>query len=471
MDNPFARFRRREEPQVKLAEPSDNVVYRRFIKAIRGALGRQTGEPVEGYFPELWNYLRNPDAIGVRQYERMVQTDETVGMGIDLIVLTVLTMLGSYQHPKKRVQTFVQDSLDGLENGNFQTAVAQILTNLWAGYSVSEWVAKADGDRIVPARIVTYSPTTIRFKPDAAGLLSLPDSITQHGTAKARTEPMGLRLPRERTIVAVHNKRFGNWYGQSVLRRAYKNWLIKDHLLKSWARALDRFGTPLLMGYAPDTQVEDPDNPGTKIHAVKLMARVLGEAADSKALAVPNPSHKDDHPTKAEALTTPTAGMGDGFHQAVLYLNKGILRSMLIPSLLADEGQTSGSYSLADAHFSLFEWMIAGIRNAIVEALVEQLITPLVLLNFGPQDGYGTFANREVRLAEKAVLVEVFRALTELGYMTPEEEEDFTYVRQAMGVPSAREGRVGVLQPLKSVSFENSGGGSTISSSGERTAA
>ncbi|MCZ7434772.1 hypothetical protein O7598_00005, partial [Micromonospora sp. WMMC241] len=72
-------------------------------------------------------------------------------------------------------------------------------------------------------------------------------SITQYG---AKTEQRARPIPVDRLVVYVLEREGGNWLGRSVLRSCYKNWLIKDRLLRVQAQTIERngMGVPLYEG-------------------------------------------------------------------------------------------------------------------------------------------------------------------------------------------------------------------------------
>lgn len=86
----------------------------------------------------------------------------------------------------------------------------------------------------------------------------------------------------------------------------------------------------------------------------------------------------------------PPAGIGEGFKKACDYYNRLIMRGLLIPSLLFDNGDT-GSYSLGQEHYKLFDVSLDAILSILTEAILEQLVRPLIDWNFGTQDDYGEF--------------------------------------------------------------------------------
>ena len=62
----------------------------------------------------------------------------------------------------------------------------------------------------------------------------------------------------------------------------------------------------------------------------------------------------------------------------------------MIPSLLFDNGDT-GSYSLGQEHYKLFDVSLEALLSLLTEALLEQLVRPLIEWNFGTMDYYGEF--------------------------------------------------------------------------------
>jgi hypothetical protein len=57
-------------------------------------------------------------------------------------------------------------------------------------------------------------------------------------------------IPVDRLVAYVHDREGGNWLGNSLLRPAYKHWLIKDRLLRVQAQTIERngMGIPLYKG-------------------------------------------------------------------------------------------------------------------------------------------------------------------------------------------------------------------------------
>lgn len=368
--------------------------------------------------------IQNPDDLGVATYEKMYQTDETFAAAVDFVIMAVLSRLGQYEHPDDRICTFINDQLAEMK-GSFVQACGEILSAIWAGYSATEMIFEPDGTRVRLDRLATYHPQTILFRLDNAGQL-FQDGILQYrwwaGTP--------IRIPTRKVIIYTHNKRFGNPYGTSAGRRVYKNWLLKDAMLKMWATALDRFGTPLLATTVPDMMVEDPDNPGQQVKALDYVMRVLNNIQNQTVLGL----HKG---SDIKALTQGGSGIGEAFDKAIAYFNKMIMRGVLLPSLILEEGRKGGSYALGAQHFDAFLMMVEAIFRQLEEVLVDSLIRTLVELNFGRQKNYGRFEDKSKQPDPQYMqsLSNAFHLLVEDGFLTPEAEEDWHAVRAKSGLP------------------------------------
>jgi len=382
--------------------------------------------------------VANPDSANLIEYERMLDSDETVAAGVEFMTMSALNKLDMYRNESNpKIETFINECFEMMD-GTLIQLCADVLTAIWAGYSGSEIVYKADGSRIRWDYIATYHPRTVfvNIEPET-GRLNQETPITQFRWFAGSP----IQIPRNKAILFSHNARFGNWYGTSQLRRIRKNWLLKDPVLKMWVNAVDKFGTPLVAAMVPDGDIQDPDNPtksdGTQnlISNIDYMSRLLANLQNGTGLAMA--SGTGDEKTDIKSLFGGGAGMGQAFDGLVGYLNKMIFRGMLVPSLIFDNG-SSGSYALGQAHFDIYTIMLDNIYKRMTEALLEQLVRPLVDMNFGPQKDYGEFPEREMSETDRNVIAGIFTQMVNSGFLDASHQEDFDHVRGSLGFPERK---------------------------------
>lgn len=383
--------------------------------------------------------IANPDSANVVEYERMIDSDETVAAGIEFMILSALNKLDMYRNETSpQIETFINECFEMMQ-GTLIELCADILTALWAGYSGSEIVYKPDGAKMRWDYIATYHPRTVFFNIDKeTGRLDPQTPITQFRWFAGSPVP----IPRNKCIIYSHNMRVGNWYGTSQLRRVRKNWLLKDPVLKMWVNGLDKFGTPLIAAMVPNDDIRDPDQPyngdGTenRIQQIDYMARLLSNLQSGTGLAMG--SGTGDEKVDIKSLFSGGSGMGEAFDNMVSYLNKMILRGMLVPSLIFDDGKNTGSYALGQAHFDIYTIMLDNIYKKLTETLLEWLVRPLIEMNFGPQKNYGEFPEREMSETDRNVLMGIFMQMTNSGFLDPAHQADFDWVRGTLGAPERK---------------------------------
>jgi len=391
----------------------------------------QIGSQLDTTFFLFDDCIQNIDNVPLAEYERMLETDETIAVGIQFLTLSILLKIGAYTHDNPKITNFVRENFEEMKD-NLHAACEEILTGLWAGYSGSELIWKPAGGRIVLDKVATYHPKTI--------LLQVDRQTGEYAGIKQWRWFDGnpVDIPKEKAVLYSYNKKFGNHYGKSIFKPIRKNWLLKDPILKMWARALDRFGTPLLAAMVSDEQIADPDQPDRQITQLEWALRMLKSIQSGTGIAFHAGSKEAGNETKVSTLTNGGSGIGEAFQKAVLYLNKMLLRGLLVPSLLADDGGGKGSYALGQAHFEVFDMTISSIYRGLTEVMLEQIVRRLIEYNFGKQKNYGNFTEIKLEQEDRKLLSECFLNLTNGGYITAQNQEDMDAVRDAMKLPQRK---------------------------------
>ncbi len=381
---------------------------------------------------QCFGLLARPDNIPLETYERMYETDETIGAGIDFLALSVVSQVGDYvnaAHPE--AQEFVRECLEDLE-GSFHLWLAGMLKSaLWSGYAVSEPVYRWDGERVRPYRLELLNPRSLNFEVDLA---EGPDRGRLAAVHQWWGTGWAVRLEAAHVIhfaydqAAVH----GNPYGRSLLKRVYKNWFLKDAILKAWALTLERCGTPLPTGKVTngDVEVELPD--GTVTTKRQVLLDALNNLSNSSALVYDS----DQEVT----LNQVARSVGDDFLKAQEHLNRMALRGLLMPSLVLDNSNT-GSYSLGKEHRDIYDQAVTALRMDATEMVLEQIVRPLLTWNFGPDlESWGGFEQVSVQSPEdQKARAEKWNTLGQGGWISPEVLDDLNMVREDIGAPPVQD--------------------------------
>ena len=108
------------------------------------------------------------------------------------------------------------------------------------------------------------------------------------------------------------------------------------------------------------------------------------------------------------------------------------MRGLLIPSLLFESGDV-GSYALGSEHMELYQQGINAILLNLTETILEQLIRPLIVWNFGAQESWGFFNIKESK-TEVASWSSILLNMLQTGVIDRNNLDDLNFVRSRIGM-------------------------------------
>lgn len=450
-------------------------------------LEEQRGTPIPALFNQFYKFIQNPSSVSVETFKRMIDTDDTIGSGTDFLTTCLAARLGKYRHKSQEITEWVNKRIEEFDGG-WTNYVKEHYSATWAGFYTGEKVWHNTEDGFVIKRIVPLPPQTVLFETERTGEITF-DGILQYqrnynpavlsqglgffggaiGTgfgfadnvrpdmfAKFGDLPfpmrtsntfnyLSIRIPR---IKCVHyafdaQGKFGNPYGRSLLRRCYKYYVMKDTILQMLATALDRKGTAATIIYADqNTTLKDP----TKVVPGKDQSgnRNVGISAQAAARDAFKNIHNDSFfvlpGKKGQIYDTdfmPQSSNANDFIASLDFCNKGIMRALLIPSLVFGSGDGSGSFALGQEHAKTFDKILDGMGAGGKQVLIQEIIKEMIAYNF-PQsawkkDGFGDFEKRELTQDERQKEAEMFTSGITDGYIDPQDLGDLNKMREVQG--------------------------------------
>lgn len=207
-------------------------------------------------------------------------------------------------------------------------------------------------------------------------------------------------IPARNLLFYCFEREGADWAGSSLLRSAYKNWLIKDGLIRTDALSGERNGMGLPIVYFTEegdretalgiaTGIRSGAHAGVAIADGKYRVELLGVQGTIKAL-LPSIEYHDRAAAQA-ALA--------------MFLNLG-----------HDGGLGNGS-AIGDTFLDLFVDSLGHVGDWIGETVTEGLIRELVTLNFGPDEPYPVL-ELEKPAAEATATAEALATLADAGIIT-----------------------------------------------------
>lgn len=213
--------------------------------------------------------------------------------------------------------------------------------------------------------------TIVKWNVDRAGDLV---SITQQAPV---SNDDGSQTYEEITIraselVVFVNEKWGDeWMGTSILRAAYKPWVLKEVIEKTMGIAYERHGVGIPVGYIPRDREGDTalmDEMETKLTNLR--------AGEFSYLLFPGPKSTGNMPGFDFEIVSPGGSMPD-FEKALTFLRGEIKGALLIRFSELGHGQTGAratSQTQSEVWYAALNGMahmIAGQMNTLIRRLVD----------------------------------------------------------------------------------------------------
>ncbi|MEU4781036.1 hypothetical protein [Micromonospora sp. NPDC023633] len=266
-----------------------------------------------------------------------------------------------------------------------------------------------DGKRARLRKLAPRLPRTIEQinVADDGGLVSITQFSSKIGE---RQRP----IPVDRLVAYVLEREGSNWLGRSVLRGCYKNWLIKDRLLRVDAQTIERngMGIPLYKGGKGETDLTKGATMAQQWRSGESAGAAVPEGADLVLRGV-----EGDLP---QALPS------------IRYHDEQIGRSVLAHFL--NLGTQTGSWALGSTFADFFTLSLQTLAQEVADVASQHIVEDLVDHNFGEEEPAPLVVFDEIGSRQQAT-AQAMKLLVDAGILRPDRslEED---ARQQYGLPA-----------------------------------
>lgn len=221
-------------------------------------------------------------------------------------------------------------------------------------------------------------------------------------------------IPVGRLVAYVHERVGGNWRGVSLLRPAYKHWLLKDRLLRVGTETVERngMGIPLYTGAESDNLVA-----GTEL-AQRWRAGATGAGAVPNGASLKLVGVDGDLP---DALAP------------VKYHDEQIGRAVLAHFL--NLNAQGGSYALASVQADTFVQSLQTLAEDIADTATQHVVEDLVDVNWGPSEPAPRLRFEEIG-SRQAATAQAIALLVREGILNPDDALEQA-VRGNLGLPAS----------------------------------
>lgn len=222
-----------------------------------------------------------------------------------------------------------------------------------------------------------------------------------------------VKIPVSRLVAYVHQQEGGNWYGTSLLRPAYKHWILKDRLLRNNALTIERngLGVPLYTGAQGEKSLD------------KGQATAQAWRSGSNAgAAIPYGSKLD--------LVGVSGTLPDAL-PAIRYHDEQIARAVLAHFL--NLGTQTGSWALGSTFADFFVLSLQAVAQEIADIATMHIVEDLVDWNFGPDENAPALVFDEIG-TQNGSIAQALKLLVDAGILFPDRSLEEA-IRQMFDLP------------------------------------
>lgn len=354
-----------------------------------------------------------PDEIPVSTYFKMKQ-DPQVAIGLAMIKLPLLSLQWTVECDDLDVKAFVNSSIQMV----WRKLLRSMLTAVEFGFASHEKVwwnfpmqissttatgrkkTHFSGKAEVYQKVKPHYPDTIRVRTDE-----------KTGEFLGITQDVGggqtVSIDKEKCFWFSLEDDFGNYFGSSRLKQAYKPWYWKEVLYQFMLRYYERRGSPpTIITYPPGINISPA---GTEIDNSEVALRLGQSLINNSVVTLPFEETKDGRDNQWKVQYMHDEKRGEMFVDSIAHLETQILRGLLVPERTVTQDISTGSYSMAASHAEAFLLAQEGTIASMEEAINAQLIPQLIEFNFKPKAQLPCILHiEEIQHDRKRLLKEIY---------------------------------------------------------------
>lgn len=333
---------------------------------------------------------RDPRLIGLRE-RLMMRDDPDVAFGLAILRAPIVGLKWSIESEDEEISAFVDAVLRpiyyqlalgaslAIHFGNQVLAKEYDVVDRFEVSVTRDSSGKADvrsyPNAIVFRRFKTIDPKTI-------SLLFDPATDDWAGVEQNQGGGNVVRVGKDGALYWGYRRQevYGKLQGYPQSDVYHDPWYGKHGLLFCRNRYMENRADPPWKGWAQP----ELDKGVAKIDGFQFMHEQLTSVRGGGSILMPN--ERDDRGNlKFDAALVKDDKRGDMFQQAIEWQSTQIYRAMWIGDKAATAGDGQGSMAQAAVHAQTMAGAMDGVLNEWIEIVNDQVVTPLSILNFGPE--------------------------------------------------------------------------------------
>ena len=315
------------------------------------------------------------------------------------------------------IAQFVSEMLNNLSYDGFKidqiTGFDDVIFNIadaiGKALSINEIIYDVSEGQYVIKQIKHRPLDWFKFNPNNSTELRLLDNSYE-----------GEELIPGKWIVHFHPAKSGSPYRAALFRVLAWLFLFRNFSVKSWWQFLEIFGIPLRLGKYPEGSSDEEKN---------TLLRAVTNIAQDAAAIIPEGMEVD--------FKDAVKGAGNP-HQKMLEWTEKEISKAILGATLTSNNQQVGSYALGQVHNQVRMDILANDIKLITTTINNQLIKPVVQLNYGTTAPVPYIQFDIPKPDERETFSNILKTLSDIG-MT---DIPVWWIRENLNIPAPEKGDV-----------------------------
>ena len=354
-------------------------------------------------------------------------TVEPASTSADDLVVAEACRHAFFEWPVQPWSEYLDQALDYLVFGNmpFELAEHVVDSDLEVPRPDADPIPVASRQWLTFRRFAQRLPSTIsRWNVDDQEELESVGQLTWRAD-----RPVEITIPADQLVLFVNQKRGADFTGRSLLRGAYKHWVLKELVEKIEIVALERLGVGILVGYPSNARANDDA-------VLSRMEEILRDVRAGANTYIVSPGPKGQSSAAGQdgflfEILSPTGSPPD-FDKAKTYHRGEIKGSVLVRFAELGHGQT-GARATSDSQSEVWKSALRAVANHVGETNAGP-IRRFVDANFPRVTRYPKLVANDIESKSLAEFAETHFRLLNGGGIRPDRGY-YRYVRESIGAP------------------------------------
>lgn len=372
----------------------------------------------------IWSGIYNEEYLsslrgmaGAKVYDKMRRSDGMVSailLALELPVKTASWNVKQDNDVPEEMTSFLNEALFSRMSISWSSFMHHVMLQMAFGFSLFEKVYKIEDGKVWWKKLAPRMQKSIdRWFLDEKGGIS---AVQQYISFEGKTSH--IKIPIEKLLLFSLNREGSNYEGMSILRPAYKHWLIKDTLYKISGIGLERqaCGVPVIK-LASGYQASDK----TKAEEIVENIRIN----NNSGIVLPEGYEFEFKEGKIEA---------EQLLKHIQHHDTMMAKSILAEFIQLGTEGAGGAYALSKDKTDFFMMTLESICNDIADTMNRYAIRELIDYNFNNVKKYPelTFSLGNI---DPDKLVNGIDKLVGKKVMIPQDSDE-EFMRDLLGLPN-----------------------------------